>query len=822
LDGVNCVPYYQLKYLPLGNVGNKYYRLSYSMVNYTAMEDVYDPDAQDLNIGIVGYYSILDVSDYDLDGDGISNNIDDDMDGDGVDNWDDAFPEDPTQSADTDGDGIGDSFDLDIDGDGVANDVDVAPYNAEVSYVAIDITAQDLAQHYITLVDGYLSEPSISMINFSGYTYLFDSDGSFTYRGIDGDAIGSWSVSEGAVQIDYSRVGVNMMYVDAYEWFEKGYITEEQKYNFIDNYGTSEIPVNRKTVSMKWHWVESGENEVFWVIPTYEYSMSDSYAWELLGLSPEEVVTEVSEGWVNRLTDYAQLPVVSTVADDWVGTFALPVRGAFPNGDGEFDRLAVDLLTLNSDGTGMSNTGMSVNFTWLMEGETLVMSFEDGNQARFTKHRQFNELFEVYAEVTLGNYVYTQYQVVAEQTASASNAPLVDAFLMSAFTLTDKTSFDGAGNVIPEEVFGFRLETGGMVRNIFSSEADLSYASGVWNPRMWSVNELGHIMLNKYVNDSWDWNQSCDPMMTSCDPYYQRVWVPLSITADTMVVLEWQEFNQNVGSFNNGPADWSEQIVPRVNFYRIYDINIDTDGDGLYDHEDSDIDNDGVSNPSDAFVFDAYESVDSDGDKVGDNKDVFPSDSTEWSDFDMDGIGDNADTDDDNDGIPDAEDDAPYYDTRTISQLGLSDLNFEQCLLNQHGDVSLFDVYEIYCSGYGVTTITGIEVFANLERVNFNEEPVGDYSPVGSLPNLMDFQSTKPGFSDSDLAAAASNTNLRHIWLDAPDLTSIEALRDHPNLNNIHIWGAPLDLEMDVLASLNGLYSLALNAESVDDFATLG
>jgi hypothetical protein len=41
-------------------------------------------------------------------------------------------------------------------------------------------------------------------------------------------------------------------------------------------------------------------------------------------------------------------------------------------------------------------------------------------------------------------------------------------------------------------------------------------------------------------------------------------------------------------------------------------------------------------------------------------------------------------------------------------------------------------------------------------------------------------------------------------------------------LNNIHIWGAPLDLEMDVLASLNGLFSLALNAESVDDYAILG
>jgi len=57
----------------------------------------------------------------------------------------------------------------------------------------------------------------------------------------------------------------------------------------------------------------------------------------------------------------------------------------------------------------------------------------------------------------------------------------------------------------------------------------------------------------------------------------------------------------------------------------------DTDGDGIGDNSDPDIDNDGVLNAEDAFPFDP----------------------TEWLDTDHTGVGDNADTDDDDDGVPD-------------------------------------------------------------------------------------------------------------------------------------------------------------------------
>ncbi|QOR61288.1 glycoside hydrolase family 9 protein [Sulfurovum sp. ST-21] len=62
---------------------------------------------------------------------------------------------------------------------------------------------------------------------------------------------------------------------------------------------------------------------------------------------------------------------------------------------------------------------------------------------------------------------------------------------------------------------------------------------------------------------------------------------------------------------------------------------------------DFDTDNDGIPNKRDP---------DDDGDGVNDKQDAFPLDSSEWSDNDNDGIGDNADHDDDNDGIADERD----------------------------------------------------------------------------------------------------------------------------------------------------------------------
>ena len=69
----------------------------------------------------------------DTDNDGVGNNADVDDDGDGVADADDAFPLDPDESLDTDNDGIGNNADTDDDGDGVADDDDAFPLDATES-----------------------------------------------------------------------------------------------------------------------------------------------------------------------------------------------------------------------------------------------------------------------------------------------------------------------------------------------------------------------------------------------------------------------------------------------------------------------------------------------------------------------------------------------------------------------------------------------------------------------------------------------------------------------------------------------------------------
>ena len=84
------------------------------------------------------------------------------------------------------------------------------------------------------------------------------------------------------------------------------------------------------------------------------------------------------------------------------------------------------------------------------------------------------------------------------------------------------------------------------------------------------------------------------------------------------------------------------------------DYQRDTDGDGIADSIDNDIDGDDIINTEDAFPYNPNESADADGDNIGDNRDGVDGDASEWRDYDGDGIGDNSDLDSDSDQLPDA------------------------------------------------------------------------------------------------------------------------------------------------------------------------
>ena len=82
---------------------------------------------------------------------------------------------------------------------------------------------------------------------------------------------------------------------------------------------------------------------------------------------------------------------------------------------------------------------------------------------------------------------------------------------------------------------------------------------------------------------------------------------------------------------------------------------LDTDGDGTGNNADSDDDNDGISDADELTNGTDPLLADTDGDGVDDGQDAFPTDTREQVDTDGDGIGNNADSDDDNDGLSDSD-----------------------------------------------------------------------------------------------------------------------------------------------------------------------
>ncbi len=135
------------------------------------------------------------------------------------------------------------------------------------------------------------------------------------------------------------------------------------------------------------------------------------------------------------------------------------------------------------------------------------------------------------------------------------------------------------------------------------------------------------------------------------------------------VVEASMEFSSEVNWSDSGRSDTWITIAPvDLSFDTRYSLEVDGGLQDLYGRTlfttiyslefmtvgEPDTDGDGYVDSIDDFPHDPNEWKDLDGDGYGDRiSDLFPSDPTEWMDTDGDGIGNNADTDDDNDGMPD-------------------------------------------------------------------------------------------------------------------------------------------------------------------------
>jgi len=204
---------------------------------------------------------------------------------------------------------------------------------------------------------------------------------------------------------------------------------------------------------------------------------------------------------------------------------------------------------------------------------------------------------------------------------------------------------------------------------------------------------------------------------------------------------------------------------------------LDTDGDGIGDAADTDDDNDGVPDSEDAFPLDASESADTDGD----------------------GIGDAADTDDDNDGVPDASDNAPL--TPNIDQLDTDSDGIGDIEDPDDDNDGYSDADEITCGSNPLfaaslpadTDSDGIpdcldtdddnDGFSDADETTCDSDPLDASSlpadaDADRIPNCIDSDDDNDGFLDENDAFPLDATE----WLDTDaDGTGNNADTDNDN-----------------------------------------
>jgi hypothetical protein len=140
---------------------------------------------------------------------------------------------------------------------------------------------------------------------------------------------------------------------------------------------------------------------------------------------------------------------------------------------------------------------------------------------------------------------------------------------------------------------------------------------------------------------------------------------PSGYVRDTAQTITWDVAGTDQAPVNAGQVDILISLDGGLTYPNVLASDVDNDGSHEVMIPDVNSSTARIKVQASANIFFAVSTADiaiesdGDGDGVSDSADVFPDDPEEWADIDNDGIGDNADTDDDNDGVPDASDNCP-------------------------------------------------------------------------------------------------------------------------------------------------------------------
>ncbi len=610
----------------------------------------------------------------------IGMSADTDDDGDGTADSSDAFPLDATESIDTDADGVGNNADADDDNDGVSDELDAFPLHSTYS-TALPLAPGDVPEQLILFQPIALSDPDFSEDESQGL-HLFNTSGTFLRHNewYESTEAGAWSVSDDQVKLRDVERTAGAYYVGSYEREIFGWnnIDVTAWEDHFQSDASQQVEV-KDVIDEDWSMASRvGGMWVFYVTETVKLYLTDSSYTSFLIDETLPVKTTTSKKLKTFIDSSQALAFTET---ELIGSWAFRMDLDTTRTGLTAFYMQADVAEFLADGTGVTKT-FARAFTWtLSDSGVVTVTFDDnGATIVLTKYREFADSIAVHS---LGEH--------ASKTASSFRF----GFKQSA-TAIDLANFYGKDLVI---------SSGDPFRSELGTQADGTRQANYWG----YVFNADNTMTNYVSFEQGYLNNGNQPW--GDDGWYTRAYTwslsdgLLSASGCALYDLDgdglWDDcYYKAVRNFRLVRAS-SNRIYYVIHWYRHFDGDVDkpisemdyvSNYHGFLEVFDaSDLDGDGISNKTDAFVFDSTETIDTDADGTGNNADTdddadgvldtadaFPLLSIgAATDTDADGapdtcdasciaIGMSADTDDDGDGTPDASDAFPLDATETV------------------------------------------------------------------------------------------------------------------------------------------------------------
>ena len=683
----------------------------------------------------------------DTDGDGYCDNADADDDNDGTYDYNDAMPLDPNETSDHDGDGIGDNADPDDDNDGCDDEVDDLPYDdsdcvdTDGDGVGDDADPDDDGDNVMDVDDPFPLDGSAWADN--------DGDGDPDVTGdppflgnFEGASIpAGWTTYGDA---DWFVCGMGSCGNPTGNPINGSHMAESGD---IDNSETSSVEVSINTLAGDVSFAYETSTEGFWDYLRFYVDGSLTMSWS--GVTSGTYTTSVSSGYHTFQWMYYKDGSVSSNADTvWIDDVVLPISQVLNNSDpdddndGVYDEFDIDpmdpCVSLDTDGDGepdwvmtglfdMSGTGDEQFIVdcdasmwyedwdddgdgWGDEEEWLCGSNHlDANEAPFDLDQDWicDDLDEDLDNDGAVNPVSNCELYLA----NGDNASFVDC-IADGFHVVDADG-DGEGTLM-ELMHAWTFQWGGCADCTDDDDSDddddwdddgdddwddgddggdddggsedmggIGSRDNHENGTDENGTDDGDDHDHDHDHDHGDENgtddhgdengtddhgdgddhdhgddngtdDGDDDTEEPEEPEEPEVWPSQD---------DWDAFYESIGGFL---LQWDADNSSSFSFDEYWQFATDT-------NEGFDFENPGYSEDTtewDQFPYDASEQVDSDMDGMGDNADTdddndgvpdgldaFPLDPTESADLDGDGIGDNSDNDTDGDGIDNDQDD---------------------------------------------------------------------------------------------------------------------------------------------------------------------